>query len=88
MENKFYIPRERYIVIVIVLICMWLGLMLFFYLKADEVTKDPCSICANRVGENIICTTSGLQPITRIYYPNFSITEKVDNVRQNNLLQP
>jgi len=82
MENNFYIPRERYIVIIIILICMWLGLMLFFYLKADEVTKDPCSICSKIMGENIICTTQSLMPITRTYYPNFSIEESGD-VRTN-----
>ncbi|HJX50108.1 MAG TPA: hypothetical protein VJ438_01465 [Candidatus Nanoarchaeia archaeon] len=52
---------------------MWLGLMFFFYLKADEVTKDPCSICSKKIGENIICKTQSLNPITKTYYPNFSI---------------
>ena len=80
---KYYLPRDRFIIIVIVLIFMWLGLMYLFYLKADEVTKDPCSICSKQMGENIICTTQGLLPIKRIYYPNFSIEENRENVRTN-----
>ena len=46
-------------------------------LKADEVTKDPCSICAERLGELIICRTTfgDAIPVSRYYYPNFTIVE-------------
>lgn len=69
-EKKFYI-------IMIVLILMWLGVMTLFYLKADEVTKDPCSICAKKMGERIICkgAITDAMPITRQYYPNFTIVQ-------------
>lgn len=69
-EKKFYI-------IMIVLILMWLGVMALFYLKADEVTKDPCSICAKNMGEIIICKPVFSEPlsVSRKYYPNFTIVE-------------
>lgn len=69
----FNIPKDRFIIIAIILVLMWLGVMGFLYLKADEVTKDPCSICAKRLGEDITCMTNDLNPITRIYYPNYTI---------------
>lgn len=65
--------RKIFYVIAFCMMILWLGIMGLFYLKADEVTKDPCSICAKRMGEEIICTTGGYQPITKTFYPNFTI---------------
>lgn len=48
--------------------------MTFFYLKADEITKDPCSICAEYMGDTVTCTTGTFQPISKIYYQNGSIS--------------
>lgn len=73
----FKIPKDRFIIIAIVLFLMWCGFMLFFYMKAEEVTKDPCSICAKRMGETVRCTIEGFKPISRDFYPNFTI----ENVR-------
>ena len=49
---------------------MWLGIMVLFYLKADEVTKHPCSVCAEKIGKNVICTLGYEQ---MIFYPNYTI---------------
>lgn len=75
------IPIDRFYVIAVILIVMWLGLMLFFYLKADEVTKDPCSVCARRLGNDVICYAQGNSPVIakRIYYQNYSILTDVPN---------
>jgi len=69
--------EKRFYLIMVILILMWVGLMVLFYLKADEVTKDPCSICAERLGELIICRTTfgDAIPVSRYYYPNFTIVE-------------
>ena len=71
----FHIPRDRFLIIAILLFLMWGGFMLFFYMKAEEITKNPCSICAKQIGENIKCTTDGFRPITRTFYPNFTIED-------------
>ena len=74
MTKEYWITNSRFKLIVIVLIILWLGLMLLFYLKADEVTKDPCSVCANKLGEKVTCSAqSGMKIINKIFYPNFSI---------------
>ena len=75
MEKKeYWITNSRFKIILICLMIMWLGIMILFYLKADEVTKDPCSVCAERVGEEVSCTlgTSG-KIYEKVYYPNFTI---------------
>lgn len=73
MKEKFWLSDKRFYIIATILMLMWLGLMLFFYLKADEVTKHPCSICAEKIGEEVRCTTGGYKPITKVFHPNFSI---------------
>lgn len=75
--KDFWITNSRFRIIIIVLIIMWLGLMLLFYLKADEVTKHPCSICANKTNELVTCYMGDTIQIQRIYYPNFSIEDKI-----------
>lgn len=47
--------------------------MIFFYLKADEITKDPCSICAKQQDESVYCRIGSL---TRTFYPNYSIIDE------------
>jgi cytochrome c biogenesis factor len=74
-EKVYFFKSKRFVMIMIVLIIMWLGLMVFFYLKADEVTKHPCSICAKKMGEAVICTTGTTQIISRTFYPNWTIVD-------------
>ena len=71
----FKIPKDRFIIIAVVLFLMWCGFMLFFYMKAEEITKDPCGICAKRMEEKVSCTIDGFRPITREFYPNFTIQD-------------
>ena len=66
-EKKFYI-------VMVVLIIMWLLLLGFFYLKADEVTKNPCSVCAKKQQENVVCSVGSIGGIvSRTYYTNYSV---------------
>ena len=72
-QKEYWWNKYRILIIVIVCLLMWIGFFAFYYLKADEITKDPCSICSKRMGENVICTIGGIIPVTRTYYPNGSI---------------
>lgn len=68
-----YFERKKFIIVISLIIFMWISLIVFFYMKADEVTLDPCSICAKRMGNKVICTTQSSVPLYRTYYPNGSI---------------
>lgn len=75
------ITKERFIVIVVALLIIWFGFMLFLYLKADEVTKNPCQICAKKMGQEIVCYLKGTG-VSRTYFPNYTvITEGMEDVR-------
>jgi len=74
--KEYLITDSRFKLIVIILVLMWVGIMIFFYLKADEVTKNPCSVCAKQMQKEVVCSigTSGYIN-QRTFYPNFSILD-------------
>ncbi|KKK87092.1 hypothetical protein LCGC14_2756680 [marine sediment metagenome] len=79
--------EKRFYTIMIVLILMWLGMIAFFWLKADEVTKNPCSVCAKKLDSEIVCSIRGGGMIReRIFYPDLSITTTLDGLDENNPL--
>lgn len=79
--KEYWVTNSRWKLIVVIMLLMWLGIMVLLYLKADEVTKNPCQICAKKIGEDILCTYSKggiVQSI--IFYPNYSIEHDRANV--------
>lgn len=65
----------RWLIIIVILVLMWMWVMIFFWIKTDEVTKDACSICAERMGEKVECRLSnGLKTLSKDYYPNGTIS--------------
>ena len=74
---KYWITDDRFKWISLLLFLIFVIVMLFFYLKADEITKDPCSICSKYLGEKVVCTTGDFMPIQREYYPNNTIVNKM-----------
>ncbi len=78
MENKkiiFGIPKDRFIIIAICLMIIWSGCMLLLYFKAEEITNDPCTVCARRMGTEVNCFIGGGMERQRIYYPNKTIED-------------
>ena len=73
MTKEYFITNSRFKYIGIILLIIWIGFMVFFFIKADEITKNPCSICAEKSGENVLCTIGTLQ---RTYYPNYTIIQE------------
>ena len=69
-EYNYYLSNKRFYILALVLFLMFFGIMLLFYLKADEVTKHPCQVCSKTMGEEIICTGSGLNKMQVTFYPN------------------
>ena len=70
--------EKRFYIIMITLILMWSLLMGFFYIKAEEVTKDPCSICAHRLNEDVVCSIGdGMRIVRRTFYQDFEINDSI-----------
>jgi len=64
--SGYMLDRHRFLAIAIFLLILFLVLMTLFYLKADEVTKNPCKICADSIGESFVCYSldNSYNPIT------------------------
>jgi hypothetical protein len=88
-ENKIQEERERFnfrdkkfVAVMVFMGFVWLSLLVFFYLKTDEITRDPCSICAEKMGEDIFCTSqNGGIPVTRVYSANGSVTDNREEIK-------
>ncbi len=72
--------NTRWTIIVLCLMFIWASLWVLFYLKADEVTKDPCSICSKKMGKEVVCTIQANEKhdsLTRTYLVNGSIEDPI-----------
>jgi len=74
---EYWLTNKRFVIMVVIMVLMWAVIIGFFYLKADEVTKDPCGVCANQMGEDVVCSIAGTNPISRTYFSNWSVTQNV-----------
>lgn len=83
-----YLTSKKFLIIICVLLLMWGSLMVFFYLKADEVTKDPCRICSEYMGEKVTCTLQYSTPVNRYYYPNGSVTQDQPRIIEPDFIVP
>lgn len=66
---EYWWDKYRFLIITGVLVMFWVGIMLFLYLKADEVTKHPCQVCSNKMGEDILCYSLGSKPRSVTFTP-------------------
>ena len=72
MTKEFFITNNRFKYIGLILFLMFLVFMFLIYLKADELTHDPCQLCAKKMGESVYCRIGDLQ---RTFNPNFSVVD-------------
>jgi len=77
MTKEFWITNSRFKIILLVLFIFWLGIMALFYLKADEVTKHPCSICAEKQGTNVMCSMMDSSGNIQVFSPDYKILNKM-----------
>jgi len=76
MTKEYWITNKRFKFIAVLLLIIFLIFITFLYLKADEVTKDPCGICAKKMGEKVVCTIGDFKVLQRTYFPNGSIVQE------------
>lgn len=75
-EGKYIFTRNRFVFISVLLLIIFLIFMAVVWIKADSLTRNACQICAEKMGDNVVCTThSGTQLISRTFFPNGSIMD-------------
>lgn len=45
--------------IIVFLFVVWIGFFVYFIHYGEELKKHPCSLCAEAVGEDVVCSTLG-----------------------------
>lgn len=69
---------RQYLIMAVCLMAIWMGIMLLVYLKLEEITIDPCSICSRRMGEQVKCTLhDSVIPLSMDFYPNGTINKQL-----------
>jgi len=76
MAKAFWITDSRFKFIAILLMIIWLGFMVLFFLKAEEITNNPCNVCAKRMDMPVKFALEGKQ---RSYNPDGTMEEFVFN---------
>jgi hypothetical protein len=67
-----WIEKHKFTTIAIIMLIIWFSIFSLFWIKSDEITKDPCSICSEKLGEDFTCLNNDLVPIEKRYYQNGS----------------
>lgn len=60
--KTYWITNSRFKYIGIIILLIWILFIAFLYFKAEEITKDPCNLCAKRLGKDITCNVAELNP--------------------------
>lgn len=55
MSKRFYLTKERFIILAVVMLVMWSSIFILFWFKGDAITKTPCEICAESYGSTVQC---------------------------------
>jgi hypothetical protein len=79
-EFTYVLSKERMIILAVVILIVWFSLLAFWWVKADAISKDPCSACAERFNEKVVCTIyrdefNFVKVAERNYYPNGTISD-------------
>jgi len=59
-----------WIILTIILLLIWGSFFYFFINYGEVVRKDPCKVCAERLGKDFICTSIGIGSESVIYSSN------------------
>lgn len=79
LDEDWY-GRHRFAVFALFMLIVWGSIFSLLYLKADEITKNPCQVCAKKMGEKVSCVVGETYLTKRTFHPNFSIQDDVPEV--------
>lgn len=68
-----WIEEHRFVVVLIALLIIWGSFLVFLYFYAYEISTDPCSVCAKRMGDDISCIVGDIFGSIRVFYENGTV---------------
>ena len=67
--------RNRVMLSLILIALVWSSLFFLFWSKGKELTTNPCSLCAEKIGRDITCRADIIDVGNIIFYENGSIKQ-------------
>jgi len=75
MSNKeYWITDSRFKWISILLFVMFLIFMALIFARTEQLILNPCQLCSEKMGEDVICTIKGSSQ-SLIYHPDYSVED-------------
>ena len=56
---EFKVDYKKFIVIIIIILLVWISFIAFLINYAKELKDHPCSMCAEKIGQDVICYSQG-----------------------------
>lgn len=72
----YWLSNKRFLVIAIILFTMFLILMAILVWQGENIARNPCQICAKKMGDKVTCSIVGSVSQSRDFYPNFTIIDR------------
>ena len=70
------VSDKRFWIIAALLMVIFAVFMAFLFIEAEAIKKNPCSICAEKMGEDVYCTIgNSMERITRTFEVNGNIKD-------------
>lgn len=86
--EQSWTQRNWLIIVAVTMLIVWGSLLWFWVSYGEKVSRDPCSVCSEVRGENVICTLGGFIPVKRVYYPNGSVYDDKPEVKYDEYNPP
>ena len=76
-QKEYWITNSRYKLIFIGLMFIFILFMGVIVWQGENISKDPCGICASRMSEEVSCSfaDSNGKIFHRVYYPNQTVID-------------
>jgi len=77
-----WIETHKFTVAVLVMVLIWGSLISYFIYYGYSVNKNPCTLCAERLGDDIRCSTQTTDISSITFYENGSVKTDYPNTRR------
>jgi len=66
---------KKWIIIIAILVLIWVSFFCYLIIYGEKVSKDPCSVCAERLGKEVVCNYGKFNSNSVTFFPNGSIKQ-------------
>ena len=72
--KTYWISDSRFKFIALLLMIIFFTIMAFLYFQSEAIIKSPCSICAEKMGSDVVCRLMDGRLLTKTFFENGTVT--------------